>query len=1037
MNLPKYAFENRAVVYFMVAVIIIGGIFSFANLGRLEDPDFTVKTAMIITAYPGASPEEVEEEVTGRLEKALQELTQLDNLYSISRAGLSIIRVDIKQEYWGDRLPQVWDEMRNKITDAQVLLPPGAGTPDIADDFSFVYGFVLAVTGDGFSYAQLEDYSKYLKKELGLTEGVARAELWGVQPKVVYVDISETQLAELNVTRDEIILTLTAQNMVVPAGGIDVGSRRMRIVAAGEFEKPEDIERLVVRRSISDIVVNAIEEYVPDTAIFEDRSTELITIGDIATVREGYLEPPISKMRFNGRPAIAIALATPAGGNVPVTGGNIDERLNELMAELPVGIEVERFAWQSTLVDESINAFVVNLGEAVLIVLVVITLAMGWRMGIIIGSGLVLTIMATLIYMMVMEIPMHRVSLGALVVALGMMVDNSIVVAEGTMLRLKRGMDPRKAAIEGTNQPSIPLIGATLVAAAAFYPVYASPFDAGEYGGMLFVVVGVSLLVSWVLSMTVTPLQCVAMLKVDKNDASNADPYGGKMFTAFRNLVSTAIRRRKSTMSLMVVLLLISVYGATQMTIQFFPFSTRSQFMIDVWAPEGTRVQAVSEGAKLIEQRLDDDERVTSYASFIGAGGPRFYLPVEPELPFPAYTQIVVNTKDFKSVTSLIEDLKPWLEDNMTQAMVRFREYTVGPGDVWPFELRVVGPSNADLGTLRKIGAEGMAMLNNHPMAENVRTDMRQRTPKVVLDYDNDRARYAVVSRLDVGLGAARSYDGVPVGLYRENEDLLPIILRDDETAREKAAQNLDLVAIRRTLSTDTVPLGQVVNGINVEWEDPIITRWNRGRQIAIQATPRNETFMTLYQDISKQFEEMELPPGYSLYWDGEYKSMIDNVLALMPGMVPALVIMLTICVMLFNSMKPPLVIFMTVPFAIIGFVAGLLALDIAFSFMAILGAMSLVGMMIKNSIVLIDEIRLEEKNDKTQFQAIVDAAVSRVRPVVLAALTTVLGVMPLLQDVFWVSMACTIVFGLIVGTMLTMVVIPVLYSIVHKVKAE
>jgi multidrug efflux pump subunit AcrB len=1036
MNLTKYAFENRAVMYFMVAAIVIGGLFSFANLGRLEDPDFTVKTAMIITTYPGASPEEVEEEVTGRLEKALQELTQLDNLYSISRAGLSIIRVDIQQQYWGDRLPQVWDEMRNKITDAQVMLPPGAGTPDVADDFSFVYGFVLAVTGDGFNYSQLEDYSKYLKKELGLTEGVARAELWGVQPKVVYVDISETQLSELNVTRDEIILTLTAQNMVVPAGGIDVGDRRMRIVAAGEFESPKDIERLVVRRSLTDIVVNAIEEFAPDEPIFADRSTELITIGDIATVREGFLEPPISKMRFNGRPAIAIALASQAGGNVPVTGGNIDARLNELIADLPVGIEVERFAWQSTLVDESINTFIVNLGESVLIVLVVITLAMGWRMGIIIGSGLILTIFATLIYMMVMDIPMHRVSLGALVVALGMMVDNSIVVAEGTLLRLKRGLKGRDAAIEGATQPAIPLIGATLVAGAAFYPVYASPFDAGEYGGMLFVVVGVSLLVSWFLSMTVTPLQCVAMLKSGDDDP-DADPYGGRMFVAFRKLVSTAIRRRVFTMSLMIVLLLMSVYGATNMTIQFFPFSTRSQFMIDIWAQEGTRVQSVSETARVLEQQLDGDERVASYASFVGAGGPRFYLPVEPELPFPAYTQIVVNTKDFKSVTSLISDLKPWLDENMSGTMVRFREYTVGPGDVWPFELRVVGPSNADLGTLREIGSQGMALLNKHPMAENVRTDMRQRTPKVVLDYDNDRARYAVVSRLDVGMGAARSFDGVPVGLYREDEDLLPIILRDDEASRQHAAENLDLVSVRRTLSTDSVPLGQVVNGIDVEWEDPIITRWNRGRQIAIQATPRNETFMTLYKNIASDFEELDLPPGYSLYWDGEYKSMIDNVLALMPGMVPALVIMLTICVMLFNSMKPPLVIFMTVPFAIIGFVAGLLALNIAFSFMAILGAMSLVGMMIKNSIVLIDEIRLEEKNDKSQYQAIVDAAVSRVRPVVLAALTTVLGVMPLLQDVFWVSMACTIVFGLIVGTMLTMVVVPVLYSIVHKVKVE
>ena len=443
MSIPAQAIERKTLTRFIVFLMLVGGIFSYFQLGRLEDPDFTIKTAVIATQYPGASAEEVELEVTDRIELALQEMPELDNMYSLSRAGLSIIKVDIKEVYWADRLPQVWNIMRNKLRDIQPSLPTRALAPEIMDDFSFVYGFVLAVTGDGYSYAELEDYVDYLKKDLSLVEGVARVELWGVQPKVIYLDVSEAQVAAMGLTMEDVLLTLASQNAVVPAGHVEVPDRRLRLEVTGEFDSPEDIGKLQLRRSLADIARNFVRGET-ESDVPQDSTSELVRIEDIATVRTGYLEPSITRMRFNGQEALAVSLANVAGGNVVMTGRAIDKRLAELVAELPAGINVTRFAWQSDEVKASIDAFIINLAEAVLIVLVVITLAMGWRMGVVIGSALILTILATFIVMSVAGIELHRVSLGALVVALGMMVDNSIVVADGMAVRLGRGWMPKR-----------------------------------------------------------------------------------------------------------------------------------------------------------------------------------------------------------------------------------------------------------------------------------------------------------------------------------------------------------------------------------------------------------------------------------------------------------------------------------------------------------------------------------------------------------------------------------------------------------------
>jgi multidrug efflux pump subunit AcrB len=1052
MNLTQVALDKQALTKFVIFLVVVGGLFSYATLGRLEDPDYTVKTAIIATAYPGASPLEVELEVTDLLELAIQEMPQLDTMYSQSRAGLSIIRVDMKEEFWSDSLPQVWDELRRKVNDASPRLPPGALKPDVGDDFSFVFGFVLSISGDDYSYAELEDYAKLIRKELGLVEGVARADLWGAQPKAIYLDISEAQLAALRITKEDILATLALQNMVVNAGSVNLLGQNLRIEVTGEFASPEDIGELTIRRSLADLLVSSgrgvaafsrtIEDVGPtgtaDSGSSADvRASELIRIKDVATVREGYLEPAFTKMRFNGKQAIGIQLANITGGNVVVTGANLDARLEEVLQEIPAGVDVEKFFWQSDLVTESINGFVISLVEAVLIVLAVIAISMGWRMGLVIGWALIVTILGTFMVMKITGMSLERISLGALVVALGMMVDNAIVVADNYSVRLKRGMKPIEAAIDSAVTPGTALLGATIVAIMAFYPIYAAPTGAGEYAQGLFTVVGISLIISWLVAMTMTPMNCISLIKPPKEDEdTTADPYDSGFFRGYKRLLEGAIRRRGLTILGMIILLVAAGVGFTGIPQQFFPDSTRSQFMIDYWAPQGTTLKSVSADLRGIEEKLNGDPRVISTGTFMGAGGPRFYLPVDPEYPYSSYGQIIVNTLDYDAVVGLIGELTPWVAENYPQALTRVRKYTVGPGDTWPFELRIAGPAGADLDTLRRLGEEGMAILRASPLAKQVRTDMRQRVQKVVVDYNQERARWAAVSRTDVAQATKRAYEGMPIGLYREDDTMLPIIARDAEQDRQRMAGQLDLVQVQPSLALQTAPLGQVVDGINLEWEDPIINRFNRRRQVAIQASPDGGTFPALRADVKGQFDAMELPLGFDQMWDGEYDSTMRAQLSLVPGMIPAIVIMTLIIVALFNSLKPSIIIMLVVPFALIGITAILLPTQVSFGFMALLGAMSLIGLMIKNAIVLLDEIETNKKNGMMPYDAVVAAGMSRVRPVVLGAATTVLGVIPLVADAFWQAMALTMMFGLMVGTGLTMVLVPTFYAVVNKVKS-
>jgi multidrug efflux pump subunit AcrB len=1028
MSLPALALKNRAVTYFVAALLALGGVVSFLSLGQLEDPEFTIKNALIVTTYPGASPAEVEQEITDRIELAIQEMQEIDFVESFSKQGVSFVKVEVKAEYWADRLPQVWDQLRRKIRDIEAELPPGAGRPQVNDDFGDVFGFQLAVVGDGFSYAELESYAKRLKKELSLVDGVARVDLWGAQRKIIYLDVPETQLTERGLSLENIAATVQLENAVVDAGGVDLLNRRLRIAPTGSFSSPEDIGDLTIRSHPLERAQAMAVTGRPESA------GELIRIRDIGTVRPGYADPPSQLMRFGGEPAIGISIANESGVNVVDVGEAVEARLAELESELPIGIEVHKVHWQSEVVSEAVGGFLHAFGEALVIIIVVVTLFMGWRLGVVIGFALIFTLSATFILMALAGIDLQRVSLGALVIGLGMMVDNAIVTADGYLLRREKGMGAEAAAIEAATVPAMPLLAGTVVAVMSFYPIFASTEDVGEYCGTLFTVIAMSLLVSWVVSVTITPLQCIDLLK-GEHGSGETDPYAGRFFRVYRRFLEGGIARRWLVLATLSVLLVAAVVGFGEVRRLFFPDSAMTKFMVDYWATEGTRIQTVSRDLRAAEDWLLADERVEGVATFIGSGPPRFYLPIDPERPNPSYGQLIVNVRDAREIDALIAELDPWLREAYPDALPVIRKYGVGPSSTWKLEARLIGPADVDFDTLRQVGDRIVAEIEQEPLAPYVRTDWRQRVQKVVPEFNQERGRWSAVTREDLANSMKRAFDGRAIGLYRENDDLIPIVIRRIEEEREDVS-GIDVVQIQPAGSAFSVPVAEVVNSVGTAWEDPLIWRRDRRRTITIQTNPiPGVAAPELHAAVAPDVESVPLPPGFTLQWGGDHESGNDANSSLVPGMVPAIAVMMVSVVALFNAFRPPLIVFLMVPFALIGITGGLLAFDVPFGFMALLGAMSLSGQMIRNAIVLVDQIGIDRETGLDPYEAVIQSAMSRLRPVMLSAGTAALGVIPLLQDVFWVGLAVTMIGGLAIGTVLIMILVPVLYVIFYRVQ--
>lgn len=1039
-KLVEFGLQYKAVMMLITLIIVLGGIFSYFSLGRLEDPPFSVKSALVITQYPGATPEEVEQEVTDRLETAIHQLPQVKHIYSMSRDGLSYIKVDIKDRYWAKDLPQVWDELRRKINDAAASLPPGVATPRVVDDFGFVFGFLLALSGDEFSYAELEDMAENIQKQLYLVPNIARIDLWGVQQRAIHLDISNQKLSELRISPLTIHSLLVKQNMVVDAGNVDQGAMRYPMHLSGEFKKPREIDQLIIQPKTNDLIQGAIlkektTKNAPTSLVQEIEKNEKnkFSLGDIAKVSVGYQDPPVKIMKFNGKQAIGIQIAGTEDSNIVEVGRQIDEKLRQLLSDLPIGVELHKISWQSTVVNESISGFVLSMIESIVIVLIVLLIPSGMRMGGIIGLDLILTILATFLYMYFMKIPLERMSLGALIIAMGMMVDNSIVVADSIAVNLRKGMGKMEAAVSATATPALPLLAATIIAVMSFYPIYASEGSTGEYCRSLFVVVGVSLMISWFIAILITPQQCLWFLDTKKQE-NQTDEFNTPFFNGLRKLIHGILRYRWLSVCTLLAALALSFFGFQFVIKLFFPYATRPQLMVDYWAPAGTSIHEVAAKMEGMEKKFQTASKVESVSSFIGAGPPRFYLPVDPEFMYSNYGQLLINFKSYQDIDPFIAEQAQWLQHGFPEALVRIRKYNVGPGDAWKFELRVLGPYNANPWELRQVGSDLLARIQKSPLGTDWRLDVMNPIQQLTTDYDQKRARTANISREDIANALKRGYDGLNIGLYREKNKLYNIQWRNTDEERNSLLSHLDTLPIRGENTVASVPLSQVSDKTAFQWQEPYILRWDRQRQVAVQGSPvLTSTFVDLKESVSKEISDYPLPKGFSLFWDGEEDSSKTAQTQLLPGIMPAVIIILLCLMLTFNDFRPIAVILFTIPFAMIGITAGLLLFDVPFGFMALLGSMSLAGMMNKNIVVLLDACNENVAKGMHPYNAIIEAAVSRARPVMLAAGTTVLGVIPLLQDVFWIGLAVAIMGGLAIGSVLTLVAVPLFYAIVYR----
>lgn len=1000
-------------------LLLIGGTVSYFDLGQLEDPEFTLKKAMVITMYPGASPQQVEEEVTFPLENAIQQLPYVDYVTSISSNGKSQISVEMKSTYRKEQLRQIWDEMRRKINDLSPSLPSGVYPSTVLDDFADVYGVMYSVTGDGYSYDELKDYVDFLKRELVLVKGVSKVTVAGEQQPQVMVEVSTRKLAQLGIAPSHIFQLLQSQNTVSNAGKIRVGDESIRLHPTGEFKDVKELETLLISKP---------------------GASELIYLGDVAKVYREYAEVPNNVIRYNSQQALLIGVSFMSGVNVVDVGKHIDDHLASLEYQRPHGIDINSVYNQPQEVQKSVDGFIISLLEAIAIVLVVLLLFMGLKSGILIGGILLLTVLGTFIFMKLFAIDLQRISLGALIIALGMLVDNAIVVTEGILINLKRGQTKLKAAVNIVEQTKWPLLGATVIAVTAFAPIGLSSDASGEFAGSLFWVLFISLLLSWITAITLTPFFANLMFKENefKNEEGqeDEDPYKGFIFNGYKAILDLALHFRKTTLILMVVLLCTAVVGFGSVKQSFFPASNTPMFYVDYWQEQGSDIRSTLEGVKKLEEFLQKEDLVEEVTSTTGQGAPRFMLTYAPEKSYPAYGQLIIRVANREAVATVMQTVRDYSNNHALSAQLKIKPMEIGPSTDAKIEARFSGP---DPVILRQLAAKAEELIGNDDGAYNIRDDWRARTKMIRPQFNEQKARRLGISKSDLDNVLLTSLSGKQVGVYRDGTQLLPIIARSPANERLNVESVHDLQIYSPVLGV-FVPVTQVVDEFIVQWEDSLIIRRDRKRTITIMADHDvlgDETPAKLFARIRGPIENMELPRGYELEWGGEFESSSKAQKAIFGSLPLGYLAMFAVTVLLFNSLKQPLVIWATVPLAIIGVSAGLLAMNAPFSFMGLLGLLSLSGMLIKNGIVLVDQINLELREGKSPYEAVFDSGVSRVRPVAMAAITTILGMIPLLFDVFFQSMAVTIMFGLGFATILTLIVVPVLYTVIFRIDYE
>ncbi len=1026
MNPGVFSIQHNRVVLVAMALTVLGGLVAYRNLGRLEDPEFTIKQALIITSYPGASAAEVAQEVTNPIEIACQQLGQLEHIESESTRGQSLVSVRIKDRYDKTRIQQVWDELRRRVGDVQNQLPPAArGRSVVIDDFGDVYGIFFALTGDGYSFPELRRYADFLRRELLGVPMVKSVVLFGEQQEVVYLEISRLRLAQLGLDEEQIYSKLREQNIAADGGRVRAGDLHIAIDPTGAFTSAKNMLEMIIG---------------------SDRSGRQLRLRDIATLQRADREPPRRLLRYDGKPAIGIGISIVPGGNVVEMGAYVREKLAELAGTQPVGMEIGEINFQPEAVAAATNEFVFNLAKAVTIVFVVLFFAMGRKTSLIIGGVLFLTIMATFLVMYLKgDLLMERISLGALIIALCMLTDNAIIVIEGIKVGIEKGRDKLQVVREVVAENQWPLFGATAIGIIAFAAIGLSEDNTGEYTNSLFWVILIALSLSWVSSVTATPLLSYIFFRPLPPGSAEAarDPYDALPFRIYRQLLTGALRYRWLVVVLAVLGLGAGLYGFRYVDQSFFPPSTRPQFMVDVYLPAGTYIRETEAFAEDFREYIQKLDGVTHVTSLIGGGGLRFLLVYSPEHENRAYVQFLVDVDDWRKIDAVAAAIQQELDTNRPGANGIAKRFLLGPGSGGRLQVRFSGPDPA---MLRQLGEQAMQVLEEDGNALAVRSDWQEPVQVIRPQVLEQQARRNGLTRVDVARALETSFEGRAVGLYREpgNEGtglfpqenrLLPIVARPPLAEREDAA--IGNLQIWSPAAARMIPLAQVTAGTEVAWENPVIARRDRSPTVTIHADPRRGLPSQLRERVRDHIDDIELPPGYHLEWGGEYEDSGRARGALAEPIPWFFAIMAFIVVALFNSIRTTVLIWLVMPLCIIAVTAGLLLTGMPFGFMALLGLLALGGELIKNQIVVVSKIKTLIDKGTQPYRAILEGCTSKMRPICMVVLTTVLGMIPLVTDPFFSSMAVTIMFGLSFAAVLSLLVTPVLYAIFYGIREE
>lgn len=1014
MNIPKYSLENQKIIYFFLAVMLIGGIYSFFKLPKKEDSPFVIKQAVLVTQYPGATPQEVEKLVTEPIEREIQAMSDVFQIKSESYFGMSKISIELQPTLSPDYMPVKWDELRRKVANIQPRLPSGASSISVSDDFGDVFGIYYALTADeGYTYDDLRNWAQKIKTELSPVPGVQKVYLFGELTQVVNVKISIPKLANLGIDPNAIQQVMQTQNLLVNTGDINTGNYQLRLRAEGTYKDIQDIrDQLIVTKSGGEV-----------------------RLGDIATVERGYMDPPSNLMRVDGKRAIGIGVATGSKDDVVAVGNAVADHLAEMEQLFPVGMDLKTIYPENKIADEANNGFILNLIESLLIVIVIIFIVMGSRAGMLVGSSLLFSVGGTLLIMLIWGVGLNRTSLAAFIIAMGMLVDNAIVVTDNAQVGIKRGLSRYQALIDGATKPQWALLGATFIAVCSFLPMYLAPASVAEIVKPLFIVLAVSLGLSWVLALTQTTTFGNFILKEAK-PGENKDPYDTKLYHKFESVLGRLIKRRYVTISTVVATLFLSLFVMSIMPQSFFPIMSKPYFRADLIFPEGYSIYDVETNVKKIEEEyLSKNENIKSYSFTLGGSPVRYYLASSSIGPKPNFANVLIETQDPEDAQAEEGKFYDYMVANYPNILTRSALFALSPVPDAAIEIGFIG-DNVD--TLVALTQRAQEIARNYDQVMEVRNSWGNKVPVWKPLYSQEKGLRLGITRQQVAYSLRSATNGVPLGEYREGDVFMPILLKD----ADKDSISLNDIKTLPVYSAKgrSVKVEQVIDDFSLDYEFNVVRRFNREPCMLMQCEPkRGANTMAAFSHLWKEVQEkIQVPEGYKMTYFGE-QSEQDKGNKAIAANIPLMfgLIYVTLLFLFPKYYRKPVLIMAMLPLIFIGVVLGLLVFGKSLDFFAMLGLLGLIGMNIKNAIVLVDEIGLQLNAGLSPVNAVIEATKTRIVPVTMASGTTILGMLPLLGDAMFAGMAATIMGGLFVSTILTIFVLPVTYCVFFKIKSE